>query len=118
MTSSRSWACLNQHRGQVRHEISTVGARVELFVVAEPGKTVFFSSPLYRKNLHYKVIPKPAREADHLEMMVDYILENHPNESGIVYCTTKLASLQRHLRSKLALTSNAANAQGGRGPAG
>ena len=64
------------------------------FVVAEPGKTVFFSSPLYRKNLHYRVIPKPAKEAEHLEMMVNYILENYPNESGIVYCTTKLASLQ------------------------
>ena len=75
------------------HEIPAVGAYAESFTVAEPGKTVFFSSPLYRKNLHYKVIPKPAREADHLEMMVNYILENYPNDSGIVYCTTKRASL-------------------------
>ena len=58
---------------------------------------MFFSSPLYRKNLHYKVIPKPAREADHLDMMVNYILENYLNESGIVYCTTKSASLRWHL---------------------
>ena len=65
--------------------------------MAEPGKTVFFSSPLYRKNLHYKVISKPAKETDHLEMMVNYILENYPNESGIVYCTTKLASRQLYL---------------------
>lgn len=57
--------------------------------MAEPGKTVFFSSPLYRKNLHYKVVPKPQKESDHLDMMVNYILENYPNQSGIVYCTTR-----------------------------
>lgn len=69
--------------------------------MAEPGKTVFFSSPLYRKNLHYKVIQKPSKENDHLDMMVNYILEKYPNESGIVYCTTKLAS-PHSLRSKKA----------------
>lgn len=94
MTSSRSWASPKQHQGQVRDDVPVVSTHVKSFVVAEPGKTVFFSSPLYRKNLHYKVIPKPQKENDHLDMMVSYILENYPNASGIVYCTTKLASLQ------------------------
>ncbi|KAF9652354.1 ATP-dependent DNA helicase [Thelephora ganbajun] len=69
---------------------------------AEPGKTVFFSSPLYRKNLHYKVISKPSKESDHLDMIVNYILEKYPNESGIVYCTTKLAKgLRERSRGKI-----------------
>ena len=53
--------------------------------------TVYFSSPLYRKNLHYRVVPKPAKAADLLEAMRDYILEYHPNHTGIIYCfTTKV----------------------------
>ena len=53
--------------------------------------TVYFSSPLYRKNLHYRVVPKPAKAADLLEAMRDYILEYHPNDTGIIYCfTTKV----------------------------
>lgn len=84
----------------MRCEISAFSAYVEFFVVAEPEKTVFFSSPLYRKNLHYKVIPKPAKETDYLELMVNYILEKYPNESGIVYCTTKPASLDSYPSSK------------------
>ena len=113
MTLSRSWVFLQQHRGQVRHDIPAVIARVELFAVAEPGKTVFFSSPLYRKNLHYKVIQKPPKESDHLDMMVNYILETYPKESGIVYCTTKLVSLQPTCDSKKLLKSKAANTKGG-----
>ena len=53
--------------------------------------TVYFSSPLYRKNLHYRVVPKPGRVADHLAVMRDYILKHHPNDTGIIYCfTTKV----------------------------
>jgi hypothetical protein len=53
--------------------------------------TVYFSSPLYRKNLHYRVVPKPVKAAAHLEAMRDYILEHHPNDTGIIYCfTTKV----------------------------
>ncbi|TFK39324.1 P-loop containing nucleoside triphosphate hydrolase protein [Crucibulum laeve] len=51
--------------------------------------TVYFSSPLYRKNLHYKVLPKPAKAEDTYKTMAKYILEHHPNDSGIVYCFTK-----------------------------
>ncbi|KAF8880470.1 P-loop containing nucleoside triphosphate hydrolase protein [Gymnopilus junonius] len=55
---------------------------------ADEHGTVYFSSPLYRKNLHYRVLPKPDKAADHLEAIRDYILENHPNDSGIIYCFT------------------------------
>ncbi|KAF9008323.1 P-loop containing nucleoside triphosphate hydrolase protein [Cyathus striatus] len=51
--------------------------------------TVYFTSSLYRKNLHYKVVPKPPKEADLLKAMAEYILEHHPDQTGIVYCSTK-----------------------------
>lgn len=51
--------------------------------------TVLFSSPLYRKNLHYRVEPKPDSAKDQLETMKNYILENHLNETGIIYCLSK-----------------------------
>jgi ATP-dependent DNA helicase Q1 len=58
--------------------------------------TVYFSSPLYRKNLHYRVVLKPGKVADHLEAMRDYILEYHPNNTGIIYCfTTKVFLSQK-----------------------
>ena len=65
---------------------------VDFFCLDAPTKgTVYFSSPLYRKNLHYRVVPKPAKAADLLEAMRDYILEYHPNHTGIIYCfTTKV----------------------------
>ncbi|KAF8156587.1 P-loop containing nucleoside triphosphate hydrolase protein [Crassisporium funariophilum] len=50
--------------------------------------TTYFSSPLYRKNLHYRVASKPDKAADHLEAMRDYILQHHPNDTGIIYCFT------------------------------
>ncbi|KAF8970329.1 P-loop containing nucleoside triphosphate hydrolase protein [Flammula alnicola] len=53
---------------------------------APPLGTVYFSSPLYRKNLHYSVVPKPDKAADQIIAMKDYILEHHPNDTGIIYC--------------------------------
>lgn len=58
--------------------------------------TVYFSSPLYRKNLHYRVVSKPVKVADHLEAMRDYILEHHPNDTGIIYCFTTKVSFFFH----------------------
>lgn len=87
--------------GTSKCELTTTIAPVQTLAVAEPGKTVFFSSPLYRKNLHYKVLPKPQKESDHLDMMVNYILENYPNQSGIVYCTTKQVRLPFLLCSRI-----------------
>ncbi|KAI1789477.1 ATP-dependent DNA helicase [Ganoderma leucocontextum] len=56
---------------------------------AEPKKTVLFNTPLYRKNLHYAVHPKPATTNDSIAAMRDYILMHHKNDTGIVYCLTK-----------------------------
>ena len=50
---------------------------------------MLFNTPLYRKNLHYAVHPKPANANDSLAAMRDYILVNHKNDTGIVYCLTK-----------------------------
>ncbi|KAH7912757.1 P-loop containing nucleoside triphosphate hydrolase protein [Hygrophoropsis aurantiaca] len=51
--------------------------------------TVHFSAPLYRKNLHYTILPKPSSAKEVISTMSEYILQNHKNESGIVYCLTK-----------------------------
>lgn len=51
--------------------------------------TVYFSSPLYRKNLHYKVLPKPASAPAVIQSIVDYIVANHKGHTGIVYCLSK-----------------------------
>lgn len=48
--------------------------------------TIYFSSPLYRKNLHYKVVPKPDKAVDQIVAMKDYILEHHAHDTGIIYC--------------------------------
>ncbi|EJU00640.1 ATP-dependent DNA helicase [Dacryopinax primogenitus] len=53
------------------------------------GGTVYFSSPLYRANLHYSVLPKPPSAAGAIQAMADYILAHHRGESGIVYCLSK-----------------------------
>ncbi|EIW51605.1 ATP-dependent DNA helicase [Trametes versicolor FP-101664 SS1] len=51
--------------------------------------TVLFSAPLYRKNLHYSVLPKPSSAQSSIRAMCDYILEHHPKDTGIVYCLSK-----------------------------
>ncbi|KAI9444014.1 ATP-dependent DNA helicase, partial [Lactarius indigo] len=56
---------------------------------AKPLGTVLFTSPLYRKNLHYKVLPKSSDRTRAVRDMVKYILDRHPNETGIVYCLSR-----------------------------
>ncbi|CAA7257395.1 unnamed protein product [Cyclocybe aegerita] len=51
--------------------------------------TVYFTSPLYRKNLHYRVVPKPESAKEQFEIMKNYILENHKDDSGIIYCFSR-----------------------------
>ncbi|KAL5498565.1 hypothetical protein ACEPAH_1919 [Sanghuangporus vaninii] len=51
--------------------------------------TVYFSAPLYRKNLHYTVAPKPSSASGVIKAMTKYILDHHRNDSGIVYCMSK-----------------------------
>lgn len=59
---------------------------------AVPHGTVKFTSPLYRKNLHYKVVSKPSSSAQVVRDMVRYILENHRDETGIIYCLSRADS--------------------------
>ncbi|KAI0634704.1 P-loop containing nucleoside triphosphate hydrolase protein [Trametes polyzona] len=51
--------------------------------------TVLFTAPLYRKNLHYSVVSKPASAHASILAMRDYILAHHPNDTGIIYCLSK-----------------------------
>lgn len=68
---------------------------------AAPLGTVQFTSPLYRSNLHYKIIQKPSVSAQVVKSMVNYILERYPNETGIVYCLSRKVSQipRRHCRA-------------------
>jgi hypothetical protein len=41
------------------------------------------------KNLHYRVIQKPASAADVIDVMAKYINEEHSEHTGIIYCLSK-----------------------------
>jgi ATP-dependent DNA helicase Q1 len=66
-------------------------------VDAPPFGTVFFSSPLYRKNLHYRIFPKPDGTKDQYDAMTKYILDNHVNQTGIIYCLSKKVPIRTAL---------------------
>ncbi|KAG8983933.1 hypothetical protein FRB90_005641 [Tulasnella sp. 427] len=51
--------------------------------------TCYFSAPLYRKNLHYRVVPKPSAKVDTVKAIADYILKYHNDDTGIIYCLSK-----------------------------
>lgn len=63
--------------------------KVTMASAADMDGTVLFSTSLYRKNLHYHVLPKPSGSNDSIMAMRDYILSKHKNDTGIVYCLTK-----------------------------
>ncbi|KAG1734011.1 P-loop containing nucleoside triphosphate hydrolase protein [Suillus lakei] len=57
---------------------------------APPDGTVYFSAPLYRKNLHYMcLLPKPSSAKELIATMSDYILQNHRDDSWHHYCLAK-----------------------------
>jgi ATP-dependent DNA helicase Q1 len=45
--------------------------------------TVFFTAPLYRPNLHYKVLSKPPSAKGAVEAMSKWITENRPL---VIFC--------------------------------
>ncbi|KAG9048491.1 hypothetical protein FS837_012747 [Tulasnella sp. UAMH 9824] len=51
--------------------------------------TCYFSAPLYRKNLHYKVLPKPSAKSDTIDVIAKYILQHHKDDTGIIYCLSR-----------------------------
>ncbi|KAG6881276.1 hypothetical protein C0993_002129, partial [Termitomyces sp. T159_Od127] len=70
--------------------ISTLGLKKVVNGSDAPSQgTVYFTAPLYRGNLHYSVVPKVGTGTDVLRTMVKFILQNHVDHSGIVYCLSK-----------------------------
>ncbi|KAF9027266.1 P-loop containing nucleoside triphosphate hydrolase protein [Rhodocollybia butyracea] len=56
---------------------------------ADRTGTVYFTAPLYRPNLHYQVLPKASEGTKVYAQMVAWILREHADDSGIVYCLSK-----------------------------
>ncbi|GAA5929160.1 hypothetical protein JCM10213_005000 [Rhodosporidiobolus nylandii] len=73
---------------------------------AEPNSTVLFTAPLYRPNLRYSIVPKPSSAQAVIDQMVDYILENHQGDTGIIYTLSRADSenvvkgINQHARTK------------------
>lgn len=59
---------------------------------ALPNTTVVFSAPLYRPNLRYKVLPKPSSAQAALDAIVDWILDHHEGDTGIIYTLSRADS--------------------------
>ncbi|GAA6000901.1 hypothetical protein JCM10207_004711 [Rhodosporidiobolus poonsookiae] len=59
---------------------------------ALPNTTVLFTAPLYRANLRYSVVSKPSTAQGSIDAMVDFILEHHKGDSGIVYTLSRADS--------------------------
>lgn len=51
---------------------------------AARDRTVFFSAPLYRPNLHYAVRAKPSNAEKVIQEMAGEILSKYPNDTGIM----------------------------------
>lgn len=53
------------------------------------NRTVFFTAPLHRPNLIYKVLPRPVSSSAANEAIAQWIMDNHDDQTGIVYCLSK-----------------------------
>lgn len=56
---------------------------------AWPNRTVYFTAPLHRPNLIYKVLTRPTSSQASAQMICDWILEHHDGHTGIVYCLSR-----------------------------
>ncbi|GAA6008635.1 hypothetical protein JCM11491_003377 [Sporobolomyces phaffii] len=59
---------------------------------ALPNSTVLFTAPLYRPNLNWSVVPKPAKAEQATTAIIDWILANHEGDTGIIYCLSRADS--------------------------
>ncbi|GAA5924221.1 RecQ family ATP-dependent DNA helicase [Sporobolomyces koalae] len=59
---------------------------------ATPNSTVLFSAPLYRPNLNWAVVPKPQKADEATAAIINWILEHHEGETGIIYCLSRADS--------------------------
>jgi ATP-dependent DNA helicase Q1 len=58
--------------------LASVSLTKYLFTIAANDfGTVYFTAPLYRKNLRYSVVPKSANAKTAIKVMADYITTNH-----------------------------------------
>lgn len=48
-----------------------------------------FTTELYRPNLHYSVVPKSSSADSQADEIASWIQDNHPKDTGIVYCLTR-----------------------------
>lgn len=53
---------------------------------ARSDSTLLYTSPLYRPNLRYSVVPKNTSALLQITDMVEFISEHHLGELGIIYC--------------------------------
>ncbi|KAJ7575798.1 P-loop containing nucleoside triphosphate hydrolase protein [Mycena floridula] len=63
--------------------------------------TVYLSAPTYRPNLHYDIV---AKRRDHYQWINKYILDNHKDSSGIIYC--QMCDHSEKMANKLKAISN------------
>lgn len=67
----------------LRH--SSIAPGSETDTVGKP-----LSAPLYRSNLNWSVVPKPQKAEHATTAIIDWILEHHQGETGIIYCLVSL----------------------------
>lgn len=59
-------------------------------IESDPRSGCFvWSSELYRRNLHYKVVSKSSSAEDQVSEIAEWIAAHHPEETGIVYTLTR-----------------------------
>ena len=86
------------------NQLSTAELELMGGIANSTDGTVLFTAPLYRKNLHYRILPKPGNAGKVIEAMVEYILKEHKGDSGIVYCLSRKVCIYSLLHSPLLLS--------------
>jgi len=69
--------------------IQSVLTTLNLSPLGQAGGTLLFDAPLYRPNLTYRVMTRPASNKDAFQFLAHYIQSRYAGSSGIVYCLSK-----------------------------